>query len=366
MRKGILPTFLFLALSFAGFAQLGGSHTYSFLELPQSARVAGLGGYQTTVKDGDILLLNQNPALLDSNMHQHMAFTFTNFYGGVNYGNFSYAHSFKKVGMIGFNINYSDYGQFDQTDNAGEVIGSFSAGETALNVAWSRKLNHYFHIGVNAKAIYSQLANYNSFGLAADLGVLFHDPKTNWSVGLVMRNAGGQLKPYTSGNREKLPLNLSLAVSHRLKYVPLRLTMTIRDLQQPDLTYRDPTNSGPDVDPLTGETIEYKTNVGDAIMRHFVFSAEVYITKNIYANLAYNYGRRQELKVATKPGTVGLSWGVGFRVHRFHISYARATYHQAGGTNHISIRTHLGKHVKPVRKAKKKKEKKKSSNETNG
>ena len=359
----------FCVFSFSTSAQLGGSSTYAFLDLVQSARVGGLGGYQTAVKDGDINLVGQNPALLDTSMHQHLTTNFTNYYAGVNYGHIAFANRFRKVGMLNFAIQYVGYGSFDQTDVTGNVIGTFNANETAFNVAWSKQLNKFFHVGVNAKAIYSQLASYNSFGMAADLGFLFFDSKTNWSIGLVMNNAGGQIKAYNGSNREPLPVKLHLTVSHRLKYVPLRLSMTIRDLQRPDLTYDDPTNSGPSVDPLTGEVVEDTYTFGDgadAVMRHIVFSGEVYIAKIITASIAYNYGRRQELKVPTKPGTVGLSWGLGIRLNRFHISYSRATYHQAGGTNHISIRTHLGKHVKRARKPKMEKQNKIKSVEKDG
>jgi hypothetical protein len=64
--------------------------------------------------------------------------------------------------------------------------------------------------------------------------------------------------------------------------------------------------------------------------------------------------------VASKPATVGFSWGIGIKVNRFTISYSRATYHLAGGTNQISISTNLGKHIplpKRVKKDKPKKEK---------
>ena len=137
------------------------------------------------------------------------------------------------------------------------------------------------------------------------------------------------------------------------------MSLTIVDLQKPDLTYRDPTNSEPEVDPLTGEVNEYKVNIGDAIMRHLVFSTELTIARRIFLRAGYNYGRRQEFKVASKPATVGFSWGIGIKVNRFTISYSRATYHLAGGTNQISISTNLGKHIpmpKRVKKEKKVKE----------
>jgi len=317
MRLKIFSVILLVIATLPGFAQLGGSSTYSFLDLTSSARNAAMGGDQIAIKDGDLDMLYLNPALLDSSMHMYLATDFTNYYGGVNYGYVGYAHTFKKVGNLAAGIMYANYGNFQRADVNGTIQGNFSANESLLHVTYARPFGKYFSTGANLKFIYSQLAEYNSFGMALDLAAVFHHPKKNWTVSLVARNLGSQLDPYVSGQYEPLPISLDIGVSHKLKYIPLRLSMIIVDLQKPDLTYHDPTNSPPDVDPLTGEAIEQKTNIGDAIMRHFIFSTELTIARRIFLRAGYNYGRRQELKVSTKPSTVGFSWGVGVKVHRF-------------------------------------------------
>ncbi|MBL4585697.1 MAG: type IX secretion system protein PorQ, partial [Flavobacteriales bacterium] len=244
--------------------------------------------------------------------------------------------------------------------------GNFSANETLLHFTYAKPFGKFFSVGANLKFIYSQLAEYNSFGMAVDFAAMYHHPKKNVTVSLVARNLGTQLNPYVKGQYEQLPISLDLGISHKLKYLPLRLAMTIIDLQKPNLAYRDPTNSPPDVDPLTGEVIEQKTNVADAIFRHFVFGAELTIAKRLMVRAGYNYGRRQELKVSSRPGMVGFSWGLGLKINRFTISYGRAVYHQAGATNQFSIATNLGTHVKRVRKPRPKKEKTKNGPKTDG
>lgn len=358
MRIQRLLILVLIFVANAAFGQLGGSSTYSFLDMTTSARNAAMGGDQIAVKDGDLDMLYMNPSILDSSMHMQLVTDFTNFYGGINYGYIGYAHTFNKIGNMGFGVMYANYGQFTRADVNGTTQGNFSANETLLHATYARGFGKYFSAGAQFKLIYSQLAEYNSFGMAFDLGATFHHPK-NWTVSLVARNLGTQLKPYVAGQYEPLPLSLDLGVSHKLKYLPLRLSLTIVDLQKPDLTYRDPTNSEPEVDPLTGEVNEYKVNIGDAIMRHLVFSTELTIARRIFLRAGYNYGRRQEFKLASKPATVGFSWGIGIKVNRFTISYSRATYHLAGGTNQISISTNLGKHIpmpKRVKKEKKVKE----------
>ena len=80
---------------------------------------------------------------------------------------------------------------------------------------------------------------------------------------------------------------------------------------------------------------------GDKLMRHLVFGVEFLVGKNFHADLGYNYKRRQEMKVSARPGTVGFSWGFGFKVSKFHFAFGRASYHLAGGSNHFSLTTNL-------------------------
>jgi len=47
------------------------------------------------------------------------------------------------------------------------------------------------------------------------------------------------------------------------------------------------------------------------------------------------------MKVTTKPGTVGFSWGIGIRISKFHFSYARSAYHLVGSPNYITLTTNL-------------------------
>jgi hypothetical protein len=47
------------------------------------------------------------------------------------------------------------------------------------------------------------------------------------------------------------------------------------------------------------------------------------------------------MKVASQPGIVGFSFGLGIHVSRFHIDYARSAWHLAGASNHFSISVNL-------------------------
>jgi hypothetical protein len=81
-------------------------------------------------------------------------------------------------------------------------------------------------------------------------------------------------------------------------------------------------------------------------MRHLVIGGEFIITKNFFLRGGYNYQHRKELKVPEKRGMTGFSFGFGFRVYKFHFSYARAVYHLAGASNNFSISFNLNSFAK--------------------
>ena len=189
--------------------------------------------------------------------------------------------------------------------------------------------------------IYNNIGAFNSLALAVDASAVYHNPRRKFTAALAVSNLGRQINGFTSEINDTLPLNIQVSIAKRLKHAPLRFVLTAENLQRWDLTYSDP-NFQETVDPITGEVSGGRDfEFGDKLMRHLIVGAEVLLSENFQVRVGYNYRRRQELKVGTKPGTAGLSFGVGLRIKRFHITYGRATYHLAGASNQFSISTSL-------------------------
>lgn len=338
MQNILLKTFspLFLILFLGNFAngQIGGSHTYEFLNLTNSARVAGMGGNFLAIKDNDITLTLANPSLITPDMHNNLSFSYVNYFTGPNYGYAMYSRTFNNVGSFVGTFQFINYGEFTEADASGNTYGTFGASEYALNIGWARKLSPVFFIGANGKLIYSQLESYKSFGIAVDVAGTYASKDETFTASLIGRNIGTQIVTYTSGNRESLPFELQVGLSQKLKHIPVRFSQLFTHLEKWDLTYTDPTDPDNQTDPITGETSE-KSGVGkfaDQLMRHIVLGAEVTIAKVFSVRIGYNYQRRQELQLYTKPALAGFSLGFGLRIKMFDISYTRATY-QAGSPN---------------------------------
>lgn len=333
---------LLIHLSIFAAGQIGGDNTYEFLNLNTSARIASLGGNQIAVKDDDPFLGFVNPSLLNEEMDNKLALTYVSYLADINVGFASYTKSIDSLGTFNIGVQYVDYGSFTETDLGGNEIGNFTAGEYAFVLGYSYPIDTNFSVGANLKTIYSSFYDYQSVGLAADIGASYYSKKSGVTMSLLAKNMGTQITSYSEADAEDLPFELQFGITKRFKNVPLRLGVIAQHLQQWDLTYENPNDQ--DGQGLLGDDTENDSNENgflDKLARHFIFNAEMLISKNFNIRFGYNYLRRAELKVDEKTGTVGMSLGVGFRISKFHISYGRAAYHQVGPTNTFSVSTRL-------------------------
>ena len=339
--KALILVISILTFQLTSFAQIGGQHVYSFLNLPNSARVQALGGDAIAFRDDDVNMAYQNPGLINPLMNKQLSLTYVNYFAGINFGNVAYAFNVGKVGTAAASLQYVNYGDFERADATGMVTGNFTAGEYCLTTGFARKIDSVFSVGINLKTIYSAFDTYSSFGMAVDFGVSYKSPDELFEASLVLKNFGRQFTTYSEGNRESLPTELQVGLSKKLRHVPLRFSFVAHNLQQFDLSYQDPLRPEQSIDPLTGDTIINKIGFGNKVMRHAILGAEFNITKALAFRLGYNYQRRQEMKVDTRLGTVGISWGLGVKIYKFSLAYARSAYHLAGSPNQFTLTARL-------------------------
>lgn len=341
--KRLIFTIIIASVTLSSFSQLGGTSTYNFLRLTNSARLAALGNNFAPVKDGDVTLSVANPSIIDENMHNDLALSFVDYYTDISYGFASYSRTFDKLGSFTGSVQYIDYGETMETSAfEGDTLGYFNGLESAVTLGWARPLDSLLYIGANFKMITSSLHTYNSLGVAVDLAATYHNPEKRFTASLIFRNIGRQITYYEAGQNEPLPFEVQLGISKRLQHLPFRYSIVLTDLQKFDLTYVNPNSADNLPDPFTGEIEgEDDKGIADKLMRHVVIGGEFMPTKNFSLRFGYNYRLRQEMKVDSKLGTVGLSWGLGFRVSKFHFSYSRAAYHLVGSPNYVTITTSL-------------------------
>jgi hypothetical protein len=315
--------------------QTGGDHVYDFLNLTYSGLVSSLGGMNVSLRTGDLNLAYHNPALLSPDMDKSLALNYVNYFAGINYGMTMYARSFPGTGNFATGITYLNYGSFKETDESGNITGTFSAAEYALALIYSRDIDSLFSVGANLKPVLSHLEQYNSFGLALDIGATYHSRNDLFSAGLTIKNMGLQITTYTVGTREKLPFEIQAGITQKLAHAPFRFSLTLRHLERFDLTYdyEAANNNGTS---STGQTQKISDFFENA-MRHVIVGTELIPFKNFYLSAGYNYQRRRELEIDSNTSAVGFSWGFGINTSFLKIGFGRATYHLAGASNNISL-----------------------------
>ncbi len=335
-----LSKFLFAIFCFNChlFAQVGGDNTYEFLNLINSSRISALGNVLVNVVDEDVNLAELLPSLNNRGMNHQFSFNYTNYYAGVNFGSFLYGLPSSKFENITIGLKYLNYGDFTRTDEFGSVIGDFTAGEYALyfsSLVFKRKS---LRIGSSLKAVYSNLDAYNSFGLLTDVSATYQIKKNQILASLLIKNAGFQLKSYHH-IQEPLPFEVIFGLSSKLEYAPLRWSISWAHLEQWDLTYVQDQNSY--IDPLSNEEIDLAPSFREKILSHLHLGGEFLFTKNFHVRAGYNFRRRQEMALNLFKHNVGLSWGFGMKINKFHFNYARAAYHATGPMHTFSITTNL-------------------------
>lgn len=345
---------------------VGGPATYRFLEIPMPARAAALGGNCMSIWGDDINLSYSNPALLNQGCVKQVAVNYCNYIADMNFGNAMYAHHFKNIGTVGGGIQFFDYGKFDKRDEYDNKEGNFKAADYSLNLTFARRLKDTtLSFGATLKTIYSHYDVYRSFGNAVDLGVTWA-PKNGFTASAVVKNVGKIWRSYDPANDTiKLPVITQIGISYKVKKAPFRLIFVFDGLLKKDWEKKDydrtytSSLTESESSNLFGETPKEKTRWqkftdktkkgGDKFGRHMTFALEVLLTKNFNLRLGYNYRMHKEMMLPDKRTASGLSFGFGFKINRFALSYAYTKYNITGTSSIIGLTTHLGSYTKKQR-----------------
>ncbi len=330
-----------LIICLSAFSQNGGDKTYKFLNIPTSSRISALGGFNISHIDGDLSFVNANPAMLTADMHNQFTLSYTNYVSDINLGYAIYARNFEKAGIFSAGIQYLNYGKFYNTNEYGEILGKFNAADYAINISYAYPLKK-FNFGGTLKTIVSDYWEATSFGVAVDLGATYKETASLFSAGMVVKNLGFQIKRYTKGVREGLPIDVQLGITKKFKHAPFSLSLTAIDLVNWSLRYESTLRTNYDSGEEKQENFLNKLgHAGDELMRHFVIGADITIKNVFYISLGYNYRRRAELALPNKGKIVGFSAGFGLCLKKFSLEYSYSSYHIAGSVNYVSLKINL-------------------------
>lgn len=310
------------------FAALGikaqNSNTYEFLNIPVSARAAALGGQNITVIENDYTMASQNPALLPCLSQRNVSLSYMHYIKGVNIAAASFSSFVNDRLGWAVGAQYMGYGKMTRADVYGNKQGEFGAKDMALTASFSYEFNDYWSGGVTGKFLYSGYDSYSSLGLGFDFGLNYYKQRTDFSFSIVARNLGAQLKHYTPGRREKLPVNLLVGISKRLAHAPLRLSVTMQDLHYWG-------NSA------ASEAADDEQKFFNKLLDKFVIGLDFIPTKNIYVALGYNCKVASAMKVNGSSHWAGFTFGAGLKLKQFRLGASYARYHVAASSFMVNL-----------------------------
>ena len=148
---------------------------FQFLQLPTSARVAGVGGDNVTLTADDPMVAFHNPALLTWCSEGQLSLSYMNYMEGTNRAGASYTLRPGDRSALAFGGQYLGFGSMSQTAVDGSDMGTFSAKDMLLTALYSYDLSDRWSGGVAAKFIYSNYDIVYSVALGVDLGVNYYD-----------------------------------------------------------------------------------------------------------------------------------------------------------------------------------------------
>lgn len=311
MKKALFVFLMMLGIS-SLHAQNESQTEYNFLRLPVSAHAAALGGDNITVIENDEALIFHNPALLTSVNDKTINLNYMNYMSGANMASASFNRIVKERASWAVSAQYVNYGKMKEVDENNVQTGEFSAKDLSFAGYFSYMLTNRLTGGISARLITSYLGSYNSIGFGVDLGLNYYDSDHEWSLALVLKNLGGQLKAYHD-NFERMPFDIQMGVTKRFTGTPFRLHATLVDLNH----------------------LDYK------FLNHVVLGADVLLTESIWIGGGYNFRRVDEMKITTTNGSsshgAGLSFGAGLNLERFKLNLAYGKYHVSSSSLVLNI-----------------------------
>ncbi|MCY4204302.1 MAG: type IX secretion system protein PorQ [Bacteroidetes bacterium] len=291
--------------------------SFDFLRLAPSAQAAALGGTLLTSTSSQASAMFYNPALLDKKADGALSISWLNHLSDLQAGTVTYSRDLGVLGMAAVGTRFIYWGRIPRSDQYGESSSSFSSGNIALTAGLSRSWLPQLRYGANLHIAYTSIAEFNALAVAIDAGIVYYIPEQEFTLSAGASNIGVTLSSLGQ-TRDEVPLDLRIAVSKQLRYIPVLVGLTLNNLQN----------------------VHQITSV-DKGFRHAIFSLEFRAIPVFHLRLGYNH-RKRNLKSDQRLDLAGTAVGFGLRIRRFHLDYSFSSWSFAG-LHQFTVMTHFNR-----------------------
>ncbi|MDC1068269.1 PorV/PorQ family protein [Candidatus Kapabacteria bacterium] len=294
----------FIVLSTLVFSQ----SPYGFLKFNHSARGTALGGAAASIEN-DASLITYNPALIETVENNFVNVTFMKNVLDISSGNITYVHDGWDIGKIAFSANFNNWGDFDRTDDVGNINGNFGGIDLAFGAYISNELDSNFYYGLGIKYIYSGIDDVAGSALGIDAGIFYRlNERTN--IGVSVLNVGTQIVKY-NGQNVDLPTDIRISGNHRLRGLPILFNLAFHSLAD---------------DLAIGEKLS-----------NIAVGLEIAFGQYVRGRVAFNNSVREETSIEFDPGLSGFTFGGGLIFDAAKLDYSLATYGTQTSQHRITI-----------------------------
>lgn len=278
------------------------SRAFQFLYTPSSALGLSLGGVTVSTIANEPLLAMDNPALFGDEHNNQLSLSYMNYLGVAHYGSLFYCRSYSRLRSWGVGVKFLNNGQIQGRDIYGNKTNPYTANDISIQGSLSYELSDYVRAGISIKGLYSNISEYNMFGIGVDLGLNYYNENKDTSIGICLLNAGGVIKEYNK-NTEYMPWDIRLGISQRLAHAPFLINLSIYDLHRE-------------------REFIVKRSTFQKVIRHLTFGLEFIPNNQFYIALGYNPKVAQDMNYILSSKLSGITSGLGFMTSRYRFAFS--------------------------------------------
>ncbi|MFT5144632.1 MAG: hypothetical protein ACI80V_000630 [Rhodothermales bacterium] len=312
---------LVLSLGSPAAAQPIDATVFSVTTLDPTARGAALGGAAAALPSAGILAFLENPAHLTPDVHNEFGISLLNHVSSLKTGTFAFGRNYESAGSFGVAVRFLGWGDLTRADASGQELGTFSAGEFAMSLGGSRPLTALSRYGASIHWLRSGIDGQSANALALDLGVFRYNPDQRLGLSASIHQLGFVASSIGQTD-DKLPLDVRLGVSKRLRHLPLLVSVTAWDLT--DFSSDSETDT-----------------VLDNLLYHLKLGGEFQFSDSFQVRFGYDHRRHAALKTKTRLDLAGASFGLGIKVKRVVVDYAFSSWSSQGGLHRFTVSTKI-------------------------
>ena len=242
-NKSLILLVAILLMTLLAFSLQAGVTKYAqagmaFLKIDPDGQAAGMGSAATAMANNAMAMFS-NPAGMGYTQGLDLALSQTTWIADIKHYAIGAAYGLANIGTFGVNLVYMDYGDMtrtvpysgtDPTSSEFEMgyldLGSFTVGEYAIGLSYSRQISNQFSIGGTVKFVQQDLSWSETLDVSSgervqtdnvqnltafDFGTLYYTGWKDLRIGMSVRNFSDQGR-YVD-QRFELPLTMSLGAA---------------------------------------------------------------------------------------------------------------------------------------------------------